>query len=145
MAFSARIRATPPPGTMPLSRAACTAFLASSSSYLRSFISVSVAAPQLIWATPPASLASRSCSFSRSYSLSVRPISSRICWARPAISSLLPAPPMMIVSSDGDLDLLGPAEVGQLDAFQLDAEVLEDRRGLVSTPMSPMMALRRSP
>ena len=56
---------------------------------LRSFISVSVAAPTLIWATPPASLASRSCSFSRSYSLSVVPISRRICSARPSIVVLL--------------------------------------------------------
>ena len=61
-----RSSATPPPATMPSSSAACVAARASSSSALRSFISVSVAAPTLICATPPASLASRSCSFSRS-------------------------------------------------------------------------------
>ena len=65
-AFSQRNRATPPPGTMPSSRAAWVAALASSSRAFRSFISVSVAAPTLIWATPPASFASRSWSFSRS-------------------------------------------------------------------------------
>ena len=67
----ARISAVPPPGTMPSSIAARVACRASSTSAFRSFISVSVAAPTLIWATPPASLARRSWSFSRSYSLSV--------------------------------------------------------------------------
>ena len=66
IAFSLRSRATPPPGTMPSARAACTALFASSMSAFRSFISVSVAAPTLICATPPAIFASRSCSFSRS-------------------------------------------------------------------------------
>ena len=66
IAVEARSRATPPPGTMPSSTAARVAFSASSTRAFFSFIAVSVAAPTLMTATPPASLASRSCSFSRS-------------------------------------------------------------------------------
>ena len=62
----ARSSATPPPGTMPSSTAALVACIASSTRAFFSFISVSVAAPTLITATPPTSLASRSWSFSRS-------------------------------------------------------------------------------
>ena len=58
--------ATPPPATMPSSTAALALRTASSMRCLRSFSSTSVAAPTLMTATPPASLASRSCSFSRS-------------------------------------------------------------------------------
>ena len=47
------------------------------------------------------------------------------------------------VGSHGDL--LGRAQVGELDRFERDAEVLEDRLAPVSTAMSPSMALRRSP
>ena len=64
--FDARSSATPPPGTMPSSTAALVACIASSTRAFFSFISVSVAAPTLMIATPPTSLASRSCSFSRS-------------------------------------------------------------------------------
>ncbi len=63
---SALISATPPPGTMPSSTAARVAESASSTRCFFSFSSVSVAAPTLITATPPASFARRSCSFSRS-------------------------------------------------------------------------------
>ena len=112
---------------MPSSSAACAAALASSSRALRSFISVSVAAPTLIWATPPASLASRSCSFSRSYSLSVVSISRRICSARPSMPPSLPAAADDRGVLAVDRDLLGLAEVGELDAVELDAQVLEDR------------------
>ena len=63
--------ATPPPGTMPSSTAARVAESASSTRCFFSFSSVSVAAPTLMTATPPASFASRSCSFSRSKSLVV--------------------------------------------------------------------------
>ena len=62
----ARSSATPPPGRIPSSRAARVACRASSTRAFFSFISLSVAAPTLILATPPASLASRSSSFSRS-------------------------------------------------------------------------------
>ena len=61
-----RTRATPPPGTMPSSTAARVACMASSTRAFFSFISVSVAAPTLMTATPPTSLARRSWSFSRS-------------------------------------------------------------------------------
>ena len=56
--------ATPPPGRMPSSTAARVACIASSTRSLRSFTSISVAPPTRITATPPASLARRSCSFS---------------------------------------------------------------------------------
>ncbi len=66
MLARARKSATPPPGTIPSSTAARVACNASSTRAFFSFISTSVAAPTLITATPPASLATRSCSFSRS-------------------------------------------------------------------------------
>ena len=56
---------------MPSSTAARVAERASSTRCFFSLSSTSVAAPTLITATPPASLASRSCSFSRSKSLVV--------------------------------------------------------------------------
>src|SRR4029077_4089763 len=64
-AFCARRNATPPPGTMPSSTAARGACNASSARPFFFFISVWVAAPTLTTSTPPASFASRSCSFSR--------------------------------------------------------------------------------
>src|SRR5215213_4779907 len=95
----ALIRATPPPGTMPSSTAARVALKASSTRCFFSLSSVSVAAPTLITATPPASLASRSCSFSRSKSEVVVSIWVRICSMRPLIVSGSPAPSMNVVSS----------------------------------------------
>jgi hypothetical protein len=65
-AFCARRSATPPPATTPSSMAARVACRASSTRAFFSFISASVAAPTFTTATPPASLASRSWSFSRS-------------------------------------------------------------------------------
>ena len=62
----ARNSATPPPGSTPSSTAALVACIASSTRSLRSLTSTSVAPPTRITATPPASLARRSCSFSRS-------------------------------------------------------------------------------
>ena len=64
--FEPWTRATPPPTTMPSSTAARVAFSASSTRSLRSFTSTSVQPPTRMTATPPASLARRSCSFSRS-------------------------------------------------------------------------------
>src|SRR5918999_1462016 len=55
MASCARRSATPPPATMPSSRAARVACSASSTRCFFSFISVSVAAPTFTTATPPAS------------------------------------------------------------------------------------------
>ena len=66
--------AVPPPATMPSSTAARVEFSASSIRSLRSFNSVSEAAPTLITATPPANFAKRSCNFSRSKSESVSSI-----------------------------------------------------------------------
>jgi hypothetical protein len=51
---------------MPSAMAALVALMASSNASLRLFISASVGAPTRITATPPASLASRSSSFSLS-------------------------------------------------------------------------------
>ena len=60
------MKATPPPGTTPSSTAERVAESASSTRNFFSRTEDSVAPPTLITATPPASLASRSCSFSRS-------------------------------------------------------------------------------
>src|SRR5690625_3282200 len=59
-------RDTPPPATTPSSTAALALRTASSMRCLRSLSSTSVAAPARMTATPPASFARRSCSFSRS-------------------------------------------------------------------------------
>ncbi len=80
--FAMCARAEPPPGTMPSSTAALVEATASSMRCLRSLSSVSVAAPTLMTATPPPSLARRSWSFSRSQSESVVSISLRICAMR---------------------------------------------------------------
>ncbi len=98
-AASARISATPPPGTMPSSIAARVADSASSIRCFFSFSSTSVAAPTLTTATPPASLASRSWSFSRSQSESVFSISALIWSIRPLTSSSAPPPSTIVVSS----------------------------------------------
>ena len=116
---------------------------ASSYRALRSFISVSVAAPTLSWATPPASLASRSCSFSRSYSLSVLVDLPADHVARPSMAFLFAGAFRDRGVLGVDLDLLGPAEVihdrrvscftlayllrGRLrKGIELHAQVLED-------------------
>ena len=64
--FEARTSATPPPTTTPSCTAARVACSASSTRSLRSFTSISEAPPTRMIATPPASFASRSCSFSLS-------------------------------------------------------------------------------
>ncbi|ESY98109.1 hypothetical protein X737_39830 [Mesorhizobium sp. L48C026A00] len=66
MASEALSKATPPPGTMPSSTAARVALRASSTRSFFSLTSTSVAPPTRMTATPPASLARRSCSFSLS-------------------------------------------------------------------------------
>ena len=60
------LNATPPPETIPSSTAALVACMASSTRSFFSLTSTSVEPPTRITATPPASLASRSCSFSLS-------------------------------------------------------------------------------
>ena len=89
----------PPPAIMPSSTAAFVAANASSIRSFISFISVSVAAPTLITATPPASFARRSWSFSRSKSDVVASSSLFITFTRSLIAALSPAPSTMIVSS----------------------------------------------
>ena len=84
---------------MPSSSAARVACSASSTRCFFSFISVSVAAPTLTTATPPASFARRSWSFSRSKSESVFSISERIWLIRPSICDFSPAPSMIVVVS----------------------------------------------
>ena len=84
---------------MPSSTAALAAATASSTLSLRFLSAVSVAAPTLITATPPDSLASRSCSFSRSQSESVDSISARSCLTRPSMASAPPPPSTITVSS----------------------------------------------
>ena len=64
---------------------------------------------------------------------------------RPWIAFFSPAPSMIVVLSASMIDLLGRAQVGELDRVELDAQVLEDRLAAVKTAMSPSMALRRSP
>src|SRR3954449_6220649 len=91
--------ATPPPGTMPSSRAARVAWRASSTRCFFSFISVSVAAPTFTTATPPDSFARRSWSFSRSKSASVFSTAALIWLMRPLIASDSPAPSMSVVVS----------------------------------------------
>ena len=44
------------------------------------------------------------------------------------MSSFLPPPPTIVVFSASMIDLLRLAQVGELDAVELDAQVLEDRR-----------------
>ena len=89
----------PPPATMPSSTAARVALSASSTRYFLSFISTSVAAPISTTATPPASFARRSCSFSRSKSDVVSAICFLSCATRAEICALSPAPSTIVVSS----------------------------------------------
>ena len=89
----------PPPATMPSSTAARVAFSASSMRSFLSFISTSVAAPISMTATPPASFARRSCSFSLSKSEVVSATCFLICSTRASIFALSPEPSTIVVSS----------------------------------------------
>ena len=118
---------------------------ASSTLALRSFSSGSVGAPTLTTATPPDSLAKRSCSFSLSYSDVVSSICTLICSVRPLMLSEVPCPSMMVVRSLVD---------SIRRAWPRSAMVAWSRRRPVSseitcppvsTAMSSNMALRRSP
>ena len=118
--------ATPPPGTMPSSRAARVAWRASSTRCFFSFISVSVAAPTLTTATPPDSLASRSCSFSRSKSESVFSISCLICLMRALIAVALAGAVDDRRRVLVDDDLAGAAELRDAGVLELEAHLLGD-------------------
>src|SRR5512133_3345946 len=109
---------------MPSSTAARVACSASSTRALRSFISVSVAAPTFTTATPPASLARRSWSFSRSKSESVFSISVLI-WLDPALDRV--AVTVAVDDRRGvlrDDDAAGAAELRDLRVLELEAHLL---------------------
>ena len=111
---------------MPSSSAARVACSASSTRCFFSFISVSVAAPTLTTATPPDSLASRSCSFSRSKSESVFSISALIWLMRPLIASVVAGAVDDRRVVLGDDDAAGAAELRELGVLELEAHLLGD-------------------
>ena len=149
MASWARSSATPPPGTMPSSRAARVACSASSTRCFFSFISVSVAAPTLTTATPPASFASRSWSFSRSKSESVFSISFLIWLMRPLMASRVTG----AVDDRGrvlrDHHAAGAAELRELRVLELEAHLLGDHlaaredRDVLEHPLAAVAEARR--
>ncbi len=110
-----------------------------------SFISVSVAAPTSITATPPASLARRSCSFSLSKSEVVSSICTRIWLIRFLISSAEPAPSTIIVSSLLILTCLARPNISTSTFFMSRPRSSETTWPPVKIAMSSSMALRRSP
>ena len=91
-----------------------------------SLSSTSVAAPTLMTATPPASFARRSWSFSRSQSESVFSISALIWLMRPSTSSSDAATVDDGGVVLGDDDLAGPAEQVERDVLELEADLLAD-------------------
>ena len=114
-------------------------------SAFRSFISVSVAAPTLISATPPAILARRSCNFSRSYSLVVASISARICAARPLIASFVPPPLTIVVFSAPTMTFFALPRSVICTASRAIPRSLKIASPPVRTAISPIIAFRRSP
>ena len=126
MTLTAWMRAEPPPATMPSSMAARVAEMASSMRCFFSLSSTSVCAPTLMTQTPPASLARRSWSFSRSQSESVRSISCLIC--------VDPARDVLVVAGAvddrrgvlGHDDATGLAEGLEPDLVELEADLLGD-------------------
>ena len=111
---------------MPSSIAARVAEMASSMRCFFSLSSTSVCAPTLMTQTPPASLARRSWSFSRSQSESVRSIS--------ALDLADPAVDLVVVAAAvddrgvvlGDDDAAGRAEHLEADLVELEADLLGD-------------------
>ena len=106
--------------------AARVADSASSMRCFFSFSSTSVAAPTFTTATPPDSLARRSCSFSLSQSESVFSISHLIWAMRPLTSSSDPAPSTMVVSSLVTIDLASPAEQVERGVLELETDLFGD-------------------
>mmetsp|Transcript_4300 Transcript_4300/g.13792 ORF Transcript_4300/g.13792 Transcript_4300/m.13792 type:complete len:203 (-) Transcript_4300:155-763(-) len=139
------VSAAPPPGTMPSSTAAKVAFFASSMRSLRSSSSVSVAAPTLITATPPESLAMRSESFSVSYTESVSASSFLIWSTRILISSLEPASAMMVHSSLEMVTLRATPSMSTSQPSTLRPRSVATYSAPVTIAMSCRRALRRSP
>ena len=137
--------AVPPPGTNPSSTAARVAFKASSIRYLRSFNSVSVAAPTLITATPPDNLAKRSCNFSRSKSEVVSLICFLICSTRSAILSLSPAPSTIVVFSLVTVTFPAEPNCSTVVSFNCKPKSSVITVAPVNVAISCNIALRRSP
>ncbi len=141
----ALIKAVPPPATTPSSTAALVADRASSMRSFISFSSVSVAAPTSMTATPPASLARRSCNFSRSKS----EVESSICtrsWAmRFLISSVSPWPSTMMVSSLVTLTWRARPSMLISAFLRSRPSSSEITWPPVKVAISSSMALRRSP
>ena len=108
---------------MPSSIAARVAETASSMRCFFSLSSTSVAAPTLTTQTPPASLASRSWSFSRSQSESVFSISALIWLTRPldlgGVAAAVDDRGVVL----GDHDAAGGAEHLEADLVELEADV----------------------
>ena len=94
-----------------------------------SLSSTSVAAPTLMTATPPASLARRSLSFSRSQSESEFSISRRICLIRASTSALAAGALDDRGVVLGDDDLAGLAQHVDGDVLELQADFLTDDGG----------------
>ena len=130
---------------MPSSMAARVALRASSMRCFFSFSSISVAAPTFTIATPPASLARRSWSFSRSQSESVSSIS-RLIWAtRPATSACVPPPSTMVVASL--VTTMRRAEPKRSSVADSNLSPISSEMTVppVKIAMSWSIALRRSP
>ena len=137
--------AVPPPATIPSSTAARVALRASSIRNFISFNSVSVAAPTLITATPPANLARRSCNFSRSNSDVVAANCDLITLTRSAIAALSPAPSTITVLSLSTVTLAACPRAVMFASFNS-----RPRSSVITVPpvkiaISSSMALRRSP
>ena len=135
----------PPPATIPSSTAARVALSASSIRSLRFLSSVSVGAPTLMTATPPASLAIRSLSFSRSYSESVSSNSLLIEATRALTASRFSSLATMVV-----LSLLIVIRRTCPRSSWLTLSRVMARSSLMTVPpvrtaMSARAALRRSP
>mmetsp|Transcript_5042 Transcript_5042/g.16665 ORF Transcript_5042/g.16665 Transcript_5042/m.16665 type:complete len:224 (-) Transcript_5042:787-1458(-) len=137
--------AAPPPATMPSSTAARVALRASVTRSFFSETSVSVAPPTLMTATPPDSLASRSCNFSFSYSEVVVEMVSRSSSHLSSMAVFSPAPSRMMVSSLEMVTFLAvpSAESSAVSSFMPVSS--EMTRPLVNTAMSCSVALRLSP
>mmetsp|Transcript_26968 Transcript_26968/g.72355 ORF Transcript_26968/g.72355 Transcript_26968/m.72355 type:complete len:213 (+) Transcript_26968:878-1516(+) len=130
---------------MPSSTAARVALSASVTRSFFSFTSTSDAPPTLSTATPPDSLARRSCSFSFSYSDDVLAIDSRSSSQRSSIDSLSPAPSSMTVSSLEMVIVLQVPSALKSAVSSLSPTSSAITVPPVSTAMSCRVALRLSP
>ena len=127
-AFSARISATPPPGTTPSSTAARVACSASSTRAFFSFISISVDSADLDHGDAAGELGNALLQLLLVVVgggfLDLR----LICSMRALMSAALPAPSMIVVFSFSTCDLLGVAEVLERGLLERQADFLGDHR-----------------